>query len=611
MADDDDLPAEIQKLRSEVDALHHRVGKLESIIDRETPSRDHPPDEAAAERTRPQKQQVRNTKRTTTPPPEQQRSDHAAESTGSDSADESKTEDGSRNWERDIGIKWLGRVGAIALVIGIVFFIRVAIEAGILGPLGRVAAGVAGGIALLAGGRHATHRRGYQRWGRITAGTGLAIAFFSVYAAYGFESYRIAIGTPLWAVLLGLTALVGATGIASVSDGDSLVAGEAFLLGYVTAYLGLESGNFVVTPAYALLLTLGLVIIATIRPWSRYVVVSIPLTYGLIVAWLADFDPAWGVVAGVVVSVFTVYVVGNLVLRWRNHTDVRHHRLLPALTPLNAAFAATLIEWTTREWVPEVPVEGVAVGAIALALGGIYVGTAHQWVSRDDTAGTAAVVLFGVSVVLAAGTFAGTVGLVATICGAVAAARDGGGGATRRGAHLVAVGAVVKLLAVDTRALTGLSLAEPLAATTGRPAAFLLVIAAFYGLAWWFRSDTLAVPGRDEGVTLAIPYVLMATALTVVGLGLELSGFGLSVAWATFGAVLFWGGLRTDARLFRLQGVTVFGVTTAKVFLFDTQGLDTVARTLSFLVLGMFLLAASYAYARWQGDRPLDRFTET
>lgn len=611
MSDDDDLAAEIRELRSEVDTLHHRVGKLESIINREAAPGDRPTADDESTRTAPQEQQASDTEGPTTPPPEQQDGDDSAAPTRAESADKRGTDDDCRNWERDIGTKWLGRVGSVTLVFGIVFFIRVAIETGILGPLGRVTAGVVGGTALLAGGRYATHRQGYERWGRITAGTGLAITFFSVYAAYGFESYRTAIGTPLWAVLLGLTVLVGSTVVVSVYDGSSLVAGEAFLLGYVTAYLGLNSGSFVVTPAYALLLTLGLVLIATIRPWSRYVTVSIPLTYGIIIAWLADFDPAWGVVAGVIVAVFAIYAAGSSVLRRGPHTDVWNYRLLQALTPLNAVFAATLLEWTVRKWFPELPVEGIAVGGVALALGGIYAGTTRQSGSRDDTAGIAAVVLLGVSVVLAAGTFAATVGLLAIVCGAVAAAWDGTGDATRTGAHLVAVGTVIKLLAVDARELTALTLSEPVATATGRPAAFLLVIGALYGLAWWFRDDTLAVPSRDEDVTLAIPYVLTATALTGVVLGLELSGFVVSVAWATFGAVLFGSGLRTDARLFRLQGVIVFGVTTAKVFLFDTQGLDTVARTVSFLVLGSFLLAASYAYARWQGDRPLDRLTGT
>jgi uncharacterized membrane protein len=580
MTDDDDLRAEVRELRSEVDALQHRLGRVESILDTETP------------------------------PPETGGEDHPSTEASSDAGDTRAADDNRRNWERDIGTKWLGRVGSIALVLGIVFFIRVAIEAGILGPLGRVTAGAAAGATLLVGGRYAAHRRGYQRWGRITAGTGLAIAFFSVYAAYGFQSYRSAIGAPLWAVLAALTVLVGATVAVSVFDGDPLVAGEAFLLGYATAYLGLDAGSFVVTPAYALLLTLGLVVIATIRPWSRHVTGSVPLTYGLVIAWIADLDPGWGVVAGVTVAVFMTYTTGSVVLGRSTGAGAWDHRLRRVLTPLNAGFAAVLLEWTAREWLPTSPVEGLPVAAVALALVGIYVGTNHQSVSRDGIAGTVAVVFFGVSVVLAAGTLGATVGLLAITCSAVAVTQYGGGDAPRTGAHLVAAGTVGKLLAVDASELAGLTLADPLAAVTGRPAAFVLVIGTCYGLAWRFRRDALPIPRRDDSVELAVPYLLTATALTVVGLGLELSGFGLSVAWAVFGAVLFGAGLRAETRLFRLQGVAVFGVTTAKVFLFDTQGLDTVARTISFLVLGSLLLAASYAYARWQGNHPLDRFTE-
>lgn len=610
MTDDDDLRAEVRELRSEVDALQHRLGRLESILDSDTLPEEQHTQERDPDRTHTREQQGSDPAPASLSSQETRSSDHPPAEADSDAGDARETDDDRRNWERDIGTKWLGRVGSVALVLGIVFFIRVAIEAGILGPLGRVVAGAVAGTALLAGGRYAARRRGYRRWGRITAGTGLAIAFFSIYAAYGFQSYRTAIGTPLWAVLVVLTILIGTTVVVSVFDGDPLVAGEAFLLGYTTAYLGLDAGSFAVTPAYALLLTLGLVVIATIRPWSRHVTASVPLTYGLVIAWVADFDPSWGVVAGVTVAVFASYVAGSVVLRRSSRTDAWHRRLLQALTPLNAGIAAALLEWTAREWVPGLPVEGVAVAVIALALGGVYAATKHQSVSRDDVAGTTAVVFLGMSVVLALETFAATVGLLAITCGAVAVTRHAGSDAPRWGAHLVAVGTVGKLLAIDARALSGLSLADPLATVTGRPAAFFLAIAVFYGLARWFRGDVLTLPRRDDSIRLAVPYLLTATALTVVGLGLELSGFGLSVAWATFGAVLFGAGLRTETRLFRLQGVAVFGVTTAKVFLFDTQELDTVARTISFLVLGSLLLAASYAYARWQGDRPLDRFIE-
>jgi len=76
----------------------------------------------------------------------------------------------------------------------------------------------------------------------------------------------------------------------------------------------------------------------------------------------------------------------------------------------------------------------------------------------------------------------------------------------------------------------------------------------------------------------------------------------VDVGWALFGLALLGVGLVADGRGIRLLGVGVLGVATAKVFLYDTRDLDTVARTLSFLVVGTILLAASYVYARSWGD---------
>jgi uncharacterized membrane protein len=326
------------------DDLKRRVGRLEPMLDDETPIRDHRTDESESEGTRSVERRRGDPGRTSPAP--RDRGDPAASPTA-DPDDDREAGDDGRNRERDVGITWLGRVGSVALVLGIVFFVRVAIEAGVLGPLGRVAAGSVGGLALLAG---------------------------------------------------------------------------------------------------------------------------------------------------------------------------------------------------------------------------IYIGTSRTSVSRDGMAGTTVVVLSGASAVVALGTFAATVGLLAVTCGAVAVARYGPGDAPRTGAHLVAVGTVGKLLAVDARELAGFSLADPLATATGRPAAFLLVIVVYYGLASWFRRDTVEMPRRGGGVAVATPYLLTATAVAVVGLGVELSGFGLSVAWATFAATLFGIGLRADARSFRLQGVAVFGVTTARCF---------------------------------------------
>jgi len=591
MRDDDDLQTEVQTLRSEITALQRRVSKLENRLETDAGSTDQ-----TAEHT-----DTLIDESTDTPLSDQKPS--------RETESEPDHDEQGRNWERDIGIKWLGIVGGVALVIGVVFFVRLAIETGLLGPLGRVAIGTVGGLVLFGGGRYAAQRQAYVRWGRITAGVGLAITYFSLYAAYGFDAYRTALDTPLWAVLVAMTILITGTVALSARDGAPIVAGEAFLLGYVTAYLSLDAGTFLITPAYVVLIALGIVALVTVRPWSRLVVASVIPTYGIIWAWVIDVDPAAIHIVGVGLATFGIYLTGGYLLRQTAFEGRWELLQVRSLTVLNAGAAAILIESALRRWFPELPVEGIAFGVIAFALIGVYTVTKRTPVQRDDTAGAFAIILFGGSVVLAGSTFTATVGLLAVLCGAIIVAAVTESDALRIGSHFVAGGTVIKLLFVDADTLPSVDVSDPLTSLTGRAAAFGLAIALFYGLAWWYRSDTVTLPKNAREIPLAAPYAWAATGLTVVILGLELSGVGVSVAWAVFGLLLLGVGLATNLGGLRMQGIAVLVVVTAKVFLFDTQDLDTVARTLSFLVLGAILLIASYAYARWQGEDPLRQLT--
>lgn len=598
---DDDLAAEVRRLRREVAALQRRVADLEERPDRE----------GAAPATGAR------------PPVEDETRREAATGDATTSEDDPAASTGDatpgavgRDWERDVGIRWLGLVGGLALVVGVVFFVRLAIDAGLLGPLGRVIVGALGGLALLGAGRYAAEHQGYVRWGRIAAGVGLAVTYFSVYVAYGLETYRDAIGTPLWVVLLALTGLVAATVVLSVRDRAPVVAGEAFLLGYATAFVALEA-SFLLTPAYGLLLAAGLVGVAAVRPWSGLVTASVVPTYAVIGVWMNSPDhPAPAFVAGVVAVAFAIYVAGGLVLRASDRTDRRHRLQVAALTGLNAAIATPLLEVTVREWFPSLPVAGVPVAVVGLALAGVYALTARGGlrglrggVRPDRVAGGLAVVLVGTSVVLAADGFAATVGLLAVVCGAVAVAARADADAFRTGGHAVAGLAVFKLLVVDATDLPAVDLGAPLAAATGRASAFLLAILVFAGLAWLFQRRDAQVSLGHRTIPLAAPYAWTATGLVLVLLGLELSGASVSVAWAVFGLALVGAGLARDRQGLRLQGVAVLGVVTAKVFLYDTRGLDTLARTLSFLTLGAILLVAAYGYARAQGEDPFGRLT--
>ena len=149
--------------------------------------------------------------------------------------------------------------------------------------------------------------------------------------------------------------------------------------------------------------------------------------------------------------------------------------------------------------------------------------------------------------------------------------------------------------------------------------AFALVVAAFA------VAVRLYARARGEGASAATLPVLIVAAnvLTLVALSAEAVGFfesrtlagddqtrlrdlglakqlSLSVVWALYGAGLLLVGGARRARLPRLLGLALLGVTALKVFLLDLSALDSAYRIVSFIVLGAILLAVSYLYQKSQ-----------
>jgi uncharacterized membrane protein len=78
----------------------------------------------------------------------------------------------------------------------------------------------------------------------------------------------------------------------------------------------------------------------------------------------------------------------------------------------------------------------------------------------------------------------------------------------------------------------------------------------------------------------------------------ELGQALLSAFWSVLGVGLLWAGLRRNLRPLRLAGFALLTVAVGKVFLYDMAALDQGYRVLSFVVLGLLLLAAAFAYQR-------------
>jgi len=74
--------------------------------------------------------------------------------------------------------------------------------------------------------------------------------------------------------------------------------------------------------------------------------------------------------------------------------------------------------------------------------------------------------------------------------------------------------------------------------------------------------------------------------------------FSFSAIWIVYGAALMVAGFWKRSAFVRWQAMVLLAVTIGKVFLYDSRELQQIYRILSFIALGVMLMAVSYAYHR-------------
>jgi uncharacterized membrane protein len=127
-------------------------------------------------------------------------------------------------------------------------------------------------------------------------------------------------------------------------------------------------------------------------------------------------------------------------------------------------------------------------------------------------------------------------------------------------------------------------------------------VALCYGMGLSYR--WLLPPSQREGVEryLQHAYPIAASALLTVLIGTEAHHHWVSVAWAIEGLALVAVGFTLRDKVFRVAGLSVFGLLVLKILFVDLAGAETIYRILSFIAAGAVLLLASFAYARFTGQ---------
>jgi uncharacterized membrane protein len=142
---------------------------------------------------------------------------------------------------------------------------------------------------------------------------------------------------------------------------------------------------------------------------------------------------------------------------------------------------------------------------------------------------------------------------------------------------------------------------------SGATAALGAIIIALLAGAWLYPSRPIARWSRLVAGVLAV-YLLSVGVVDAfqqqVTRGMAAAPVGkqaqvaLSILWAAVGGATFVVGVRRWAVLPRVFGLALLILATIKVFLYDLASLDATYKVLSFIGLGLLLLASSYAYQR-------------
>ena len=206
------------------------------------------------------------------------------------------------NWEWLLGGNWLARIGIVALIFGVAFFISLAIDRGWLGETERVLLGVAAGVAFLAAGEYFRSR--YGVWAQTVTGGGIAILYLSVYGAFALY---VLISTEVAFGAFALITLAGA--LLSLRHEAMGVAVLSIFGGFATPLLlqdELPSQRLLLV--YVLVLDVGILALAAFRNWRWFTLLGWTGSLILFAFWQMELDPSVALAQIGITAIFLIFV---------------------------------------------------------------------------------------------------------------------------------------------------------------------------------------------------------------------------------------------------------------------------------------------------------------
>jgi uncharacterized membrane protein len=504
-----------------------------------------------------------------------------------------------RDFEEVFGGRVLAWIGGIAILLGIVFMLGIAIDRGWIDETMRTILGLLGSTSLLLAGVWLHERKGRTE----AALAAVASALSGLYAT-------LLVGTQIYDLIpaeagLACAGLVGIVGVVLAVRWESMVVAAIGILGALLAPVLVGTGTSGLSLAFMAIALAAAVGVLLWQRWNELSLGAFLISAPQLLAWFSDnYDERLLLSLGVLVGFWVLYVIAAIGYELRPRTPDE----LPVTSWLLLFANVVVIAGAGYFGLTESGQPNAAVAwLLGLAAGHVLLGAfaLRQAINREIGS-----LLLAVGLGLSALGFADALDGPALVIGWAIQAVMLAFLATRASSESKSYGSNAERLLIAAGAYFSLALGHVLIFEAPPTAIFegvddlgdalaglgVCAAAALYGRFALRDFGPRVVEACEVAAAAVLVYLVSVAIVDTLRAGQVL----LSAFWALtgLGAIVY--GLPRDVRRVRLGGLALLALAIVKVYTYDLASLEEFSRVLSFIALGLLLLVGAFAYQRIQ-----------
>ena len=515
--------------------------------------------------------------------------------------------------ESTIGLVWLNRIGVVALLFGVAFFLKYAFDNHWIGELGRVVLGLVSGLALLVGSEVARKKK-YETMSQGLHGAGVGVLYLSIYASFAF--YHLIPSVAAFGLLTLVTFYCGFWSTRTDWK-SSAILGMAG--GFLTPFLiGVKAVEAPLLLTYLVLLNSGVLYISFYKGWRVLNVVALVLTHCIFISLPDRFVPAmWVQMLGFSTLFFILFsifpITRNLVRREKSDgTDVLlvllngliyfghlfnlvepYVKSVPGLVPLGLSLLYILYSYSTLKRSKED--EGLILSYVGLAILFVTIAIPIQlkqnWITIGWSLEAVIITWIGFRIQNAS---------------------------ARHIALAIGMISLLRMFFIDY-AYNPFSDSQYLLIWNERTLTYLVFVVCTLLMSWMYKKYQGSLTVEEKALPTLL--VLIANGVFLVQLCLEVHSYfdhvadiqamaaaplfsarelTISILWILYALADIGIGIYCKFRAIRIAALLIFGAAILKIFLFDLSQLDRIYRIVSFIGLGVVLMLTSFFYQKYK-----------